>query len=1136
MADITPPTIVITANKTALKAGDTALITFTLSEISTDFVLSDIVVTGGALSNFSGSGTTYSATFTASQNSTSQGLISVTSFKFSDAAGNANEDGSEANNRLTLTIDTISPTISLSTTNHFLDFNETATIIFSLSEPSTNFDISDVSVTGGTLSSFNGSGTTYSVVFTPNSVSNGKVSVGYARFSDLAGNFNTAFTETVTLIPYDPLKANVSWTRLIGTNGTERAPKLASGPDGSIYVTGSTTGALDGQINSGNTDTFLTKYNKEGTKLWTRLFGTTPTNSEHPTALVTDSDGAVYVGGFSVIQVNTNTTQGDKSFLTKYSADGTNAWTLMLDEVPYALTLGLDGSIYECHIVTGYVNGYKVDSIDGQKTFGDWDVAVTKYNSDGKKVWMRLQGSSSTDIPLSLTTSVDGSIYVSGDTFGSFDGQVNSGGRDVFVTKYKPDGTKLWTRLLGTSSDQNSSSIAIALDGSVYISGSTYGSLDGQVNDGNNYGFVAKYSADGTKLWTSLLDTGYRPNALLVNPDGTIFISGGCFESWDGNLKEGASTFLTKYNPDGTNVWTRVLAGLQDNVALTSGLDGSIFQSSSTLYSLDGQINSGNLDVYLLKLTLPDTSAPQIAISSSKYVLTAGESASILITLSKPSANFIQSDITTQGGSLSNFQGSGTNYSALFTASIEGANGASVSVGSGKFSDTLGIFNEDGADANNKVSFTLTIPADTTPPSIAVITTATSLSASQTATITFTLSESSSNFTVGDLTVVGGTLSNFSGSGTTYTALFSPTANSTANGTVSVASGVFTDTSGNPNTDGSDTNNTITLAVDTVVPTIALSSAKSSLIAGDTTTLTFTLSEASKTFTSSDVTVTGGGLSNFTGSGTTYTALFTPIANSTTNGIVSVSSGVFTDTAGNTNVDGADANNLLTLSVDTLAPTIAVSSNKLSLQGGDSATLNFTLSEASTNFAASDITVTGGTLSNFAGGGTTYTATFTLVSNSAVNGALSVPNGVFTDAAGNKNADGSDANNSVNFSRIPTITNEIHTLSVIVDKNVLGADAVLLKGLKESMTFTGGVKTKHIVEYSGLTFDYSQIDSLITTVTRDGEFTAEFAKEINDYLGSEQNITYSAAVAIVGAPSIDGIILSVAGADGNFVA
>jgi hypothetical protein len=221
--------------------------------------------------------------------------------------------------------------------------------------------------------------------------------------------------------------------------------------------------------------------------------------------------------------------------------------------------------------------------------------------------------------------------------------------------------------------------------------------------------------------------------------------------------------------------------------------------------------------------------------------------------------------------------------------------------------------------------------------------------------------------------------------------------------------------------------------------------------------------------------------------------------------------------------------------INTTSPTIAINSSSASLGPSQTATITFTLSESSSNFVAGDVTVTGGTLSNFTGSGTSYTALFTPTANSTTSGTVSVASGVFTNAAGNPNADGSEANNSVSFSRIPTITNETHTLSVIVDKNVLGADAVLLKGLKESMTFTNGTVTKHLVEYAGLTFDYSQIDSLITTVTRDGEFTSEFTKEINDYLGTEQNITYATAVAIVGAASIDGIILSVAGVDGNFV-
>ena len=45
--------------------GDSNLsITFTLSEISTDFVVGDITLENGSLTNFTGSGKVYTATFT----------------------------------------------------------------------------------------------------------------------------------------------------------------------------------------------------------------------------------------------------------------------------------------------------------------------------------------------------------------------------------------------------------------------------------------------------------------------------------------------------------------------------------------------------------------------------------------------------------------------------------------------------------------------------------------------------------------------------------------------------------------------------------------------------------------------------------------------------------------------------------------------------------------------------------------------------------------------------------------------------------------------------------------------------------------------------------------------------------------
>jgi Ca2+-binding RTX toxin-like protein len=112
-------------------------------------------------------------------------------------------------------------------------------------------------------------------------------------------------------------------------------------------------------------------------------------------------------------------------------------------------------------------------------------------------------------------------------------------------------------------------------------------------------------------------------------------------------------------------------------------------------------------------------------------------------------------------------------------------------------------------------------------------------------------------------------------------------------------------------------NGSVTL-VDTTPPTIAVSSNKTSLSAGEVATLTFTLSETSTNFIAADVTVSGGTLSNFAGSGTSYTATFTPAANSTTSGLISVASGVFTDAAGNANTDGAQANNMVTIAVNTL--------------------------------------------------------------------------------------------------------------------------------------------------------------------------------------------------------------------------
>jgi hypothetical protein len=104
--DSVPPSVVLFSNQTTLKPGQTATVSFTLSEASPDFGLDDLTVAGGTVSNLSGSGALYTASFTPSAGGAASATVRVASGKFTDIAGNVNTDGDEADNLLTFTIDT----------------------------------------------------------------------------------------------------------------------------------------------------------------------------------------------------------------------------------------------------------------------------------------------------------------------------------------------------------------------------------------------------------------------------------------------------------------------------------------------------------------------------------------------------------------------------------------------------------------------------------------------------------------------------------------------------------------------------------------------------------------------------------------------------------------------------------------------------------------------------------------------------------------------------------------------------------------------------------------------------------------------------------------------------------------------
>ena len=457
-----------------------------------------------------------------------------------------------------------------------------------------------------------------------------------------------------------------------------------------------------------------------------------------------------------------------------------------------------------------------------------------------------------------------------------------------------------------------------------------------------------------------------------------VTVSGGSLNGFEGS----GTTYTAIFSP-ATDITT----------------NGGVSVAAGTFTDAVGTANDTGANISIAV----DTQAPTVALATSGNgnTLTPGTTETITVTLSEGSEDFGVEDLTPNGGELTNFTAnSPTEYTAVFVPAAQTETTGSVAVAAGSFSDSAGNTNSNAAVVTMRID-----TVDLIAPTVGVSTDNQQLGVDQTATVTFELSEASSDFTANDVTVSGGTLGDLTPtSATTYTAIFTPTENSTTPGVVSIAAETFADAAGNKNNEtASITFEVNTVPPDTTGPTVTIASGDTALTSGETANITFTLSEDSEDFNVEDITVSGGALSAFTGSGTSYTATFTPTANSTADGVVSVAAGSFTDAAGNAST--GEASVTMAVNTDNTPPTIAISTVDDTLEVGETALIGFTLSEASTDFKRKDVTVAGGTLSNFEGSGTAYTATFTPAANSTADGVISVAAGTFTDSAGNASAE-----------------------------------------------------------------------------------------------------------------------------------
>ena len=988
--DTLAPTLAIASNASSLKAGDTASISFTFSEDpGASFGAADIAVFGGTLGPLSGSGLVRSASFTPTAGLASgTASIGVAAGSYTDAAGNSGSGASLP----AISLDTLVPGVLISSDTSRLKRGETATITFSFSEdPGASFTAADINVGNGTLSAVSGSGLTRTATFTPTAglaAGSASITVGTGSYTDAAGNPGAAGSTPVlaidTLAPTLVIGSDVSALKVGETASITFSfseDPGASFSSAGITLSGGTLGPLSGS-------------------------GLTRTASFTPTAGLASGAASISVAAGSYTDAAGN------------SGAGASMAPLGVDTVAPMLVIRSSASALKTGETASITFTF---SEDPGTSFADSDVVASGGTLGAISASGLVRTASFT--PTAGLASAMASISVLTSSY--TDAAGNPGGAGSAPV--------LAIDTLAPSVRISSSASALKIGESANISfgfsedpGASFDTSDMAITNGTLGPLT------GSGLTRSAL---FTPTTGLASSTATITVVAGSYTDAAGNaggagatpdiridtlaptllISSDASTlgigdtatitFSFSEDPDGsiTDADISTSGGTLGAISGSGFIRTAIFTPSAGLAAgtasitvaagsyIDAAGNAGGAgSTPAIRL---DTVAPTLLISSDTSSLKIGEAASIAFTFSEdPGASFGDSAIAVGGGTLSAVSGSGLTRTATFTPTAGLAGGtASIAVAAGGYSDAAG---NSGTAASMPA-----ISLDTLAPTVQISSSASSLRVGETASITFAFSKDpGSSFTQSGVLVSGGTLGAISGSGLTRSATFTPSANVAAGtASISVAAGSYLDAAGNSGTAASMP----AISLDTLAPTVQISSDASTLGSGQSATITFTFSEdPGSSFTLGDVLVGGGTLGAISPSGLVRTATFTPATNvGVGSASITVASGSYIDAAGN----AGGAGNTPGLSIDTLAPTLAITSDVSSLKAGEVASISFSFSEdPGAGFDAADIMVTGGTLGAISGSGLTRTATLTPTAGQAAGTAsITVAAGNYLDAFGN---------------------------------------------------------------------------------------------------------------------------------------
>ena len=147
------------------------------------------------------------------------------------------------------------------------------------------------------------------------------------------------------------------WTRQFGTPAGDEI--VAMGLDASgLYLAGTTSGAMPGQTTAGELDAFLSKVGLDGQPFWTQQFGTAAYDDALAVAV---SGGSVFVAGSTKGALPGGASAGDTdAYVRRHDLQGKAVWTEQFGSAAHdeVLAVACDGtSVYAVGVTGGALRG-----------------------------------------------------------------------------------------------------------------------------------------------------------------------------------------------------------------------------------------------------------------------------------------------------------------------------------------------------------------------------------------------------------------------------------------------------------------------------------------------------------------------------------------------------------------------------------------------------------------------------------------------------------------------------------------------------------------------------------------------------------------------------------------------------------